>query len=60
MEYNQTLSRAGVYAIESLEQMSQAERLLSPVVWVTAAFAIAVWGGTLDAYYTLLFSKKMG
>ncbi|MFT5736104.1 MAG: hypothetical protein ACI9SG_000444 [Maribacter sp.] len=45
--------------IESLEQMSQAERLLfeTQPVWVTAAFAVAVWGGTLGCLL-LLFQKK--
>jgi hypothetical protein len=46
--------------IATLEQMSQAERQLfeSQPVWVTAAFAVAVWGGTLGCLL-LLFQKKI-
>lgn len=42
--------------IEDLEKMSQAERLLfeSQPAWVTGAFAIAVWGGTLGCILLLL------
>jgi hypothetical protein len=42
--------------IEDLEKMSQAERLLfeSQPAWVTGAFAIAVWGGTLGCLLLLL------
>ncbi len=41
---------------EDLENMSSAERLLleSQPVWVTGAFAIAVWGGTLGCILLLL------
>ncbi|MFT6994844.1 MAG: putative permease [Maribacter sp.] len=47
--------------IATLEQMSQAERQLfeSQPVWVTAAFAVAVWGGTLGCLLLLLFQKKI-
>lgn len=46
-------------SIEDLEKMSQAERLLfeSQPAWVTAAFAIAVWGGALGCL-ALLIRKK--
>ena len=42
--------------IEDLEKMSQSERLLfeSQPAWVTGAFAIAVWGGTLGCLLLLL------
>ncbi|GGG52007.1 hypothetical protein GCM10011414_22010 [Croceivirga lutea] len=45
--------------IEALEQMSQNERALfeSKPAWVTASFAIAVFGGTL-ASIALLLRKK--
>lgn len=41
---------------EDLEKMSQAERILleSQPAWVTGAFAIAVWGGTLGCILLLL------
>ncbi|WP_396637881.1 hypothetical protein [Maribacter sp. R77961] len=46
-------------SIETLEQMSQAERLLyeSQPAWVTGAFAVAVWGGSLGCI-ALLLKKK--
>ncbi|PIB30967.1 hypothetical protein BFP77_02600 [Maribacter sp. 4U21] len=46
-------------SIETLEQMSQAERLLyeSRPAWVTGAFAVAVWGGALGCI-ALLLKKK--
>lgn len=46
-------------SIEDLEKLSQAERLLyeSQPSWVTAAFAIAVWGGTLGCIALLLRKK---
>ncbi len=46
-------------SIETLEQMSQAERLLyeSQPAWVTGAFAVAVWGGALGCI-ALLLKKK--
>lgn len=46
-------------SIEDLEQMSQAKRLLyeSQPVWVTGAYAIAVWGGTLGCILLLLRTK---
>ena len=46
-------------SIESLEKMTQAERLLyeSQPAWVTGAFAIAVWGGTLGCLALLLRKK---
>ena len=44
---------------ETLAQMSEAERLLyeSQPAWVTGAFAIAVWGGSLGCI-ALLLKKK--
>ncbi|WP_299433494.1 hypothetical protein [uncultured Maribacter sp.] len=59
------LAGAGAYlqhaymSIEDLEKLSQAERLLyeSQPSWVTAAFAIAVWGGTLGCVALLLRKK---
>jgi hypothetical protein len=46
-------------SIETLEQMSQAERLLyeSQPAWVTGAFAVAVWGGALGCI-ALMLKKK--
>ena len=46
-------------SVETLAQMSDAERLLyeSQPAWVTAAFAIAVWGGSLGCI-ALLLKKK--
>lgn len=46
-------------SIETLNQMPQAERLLheSQPAWVTGAYAIAVWGGTLGCLLLLLRSK---
>mgnify|MGYP000589280540 CR=1 FL=1 len=46
-------------SVEDLEKLSQAERLLyeSQPSWVTAAFAIAVWGGALGCI-ALLLQKK--
>ncbi|WP_298475190.1 hypothetical protein [uncultured Maribacter sp.] len=46
-------------SIEDLEKLSQAERLLyeSQPSWVTAAFAIAVWGGALGCIALLLRKK---
>lgn len=46
-------------SIEDLGKMSQAERLLfeSQPAWVTAAFAIAVWGGALGCLALLLRKK---
>lgn len=46
-------------SVEALAQMSDAERLLyeSQPAWVTAAFAIAVWGGSLGCI-ALLLKKK--
>ncbi len=46
-------------SIEGLEKMSQVERLLfeSQPAWVTAAFAIAVWGGALGCLALLLRKK---
>ncbi len=46
-------------SIEDLEKMSQAERLLFELqpAWVTAAFAIAVWGGDLGCLALLLLKK---
>ncbi len=45
--------------VEDLEKMSQAERLLfeSRPVWVTGAFALAVWGGALGCIALLLRKK---
>lgn len=45
--------------IEDLSELPQAERLLyeSQPSWVTAAFAIAVWGGTLGCIALLLRKK---
>ncbi len=45
--------------IEDLEKLSQAERLLyeSQPAWVTGAFAVAVWGGTLGCLLLLLRKK---
>ncbi|EAR01279.1 hypothetical protein [Maribacter sp. HTCC2170] len=46
-------------SIEDLEKMSQAERLLheSQPVWVTGAFAIAVWAGLIGCIALLLRKK---
>lgn len=46
-------------SIEDLEQIPQAERLLyeSQPAWVTGAYAIAVWGGTLGCILLLLRTK---
>lgn len=46
-------------SIEDLGQMSQAERLLyeSQPAWVTGAYAIAVWGGTLGCILLLMRKK---
>lgn len=46
-------------SVEELEKMTQAQRLLfeSQPAWVTAAFAIAVWGGVLASVFLLLRKK---
>ena len=46
-------------SVEDLEKLTQAERLLyeSQPAWATAAFAIAVWGGTLGCIALLLRKK---
>lgn len=46
-------------SIEDLEKMTQAERLLfeTQPAWVTAAFAIAVWGGALGCIALLMLKK---
>ncbi len=46
-------------SIEDIEKLPQAERLLyeTQPSWVTAAFAIAVWGGTLGCIALLLRKK---
>lgn len=59
------LAGAGAYlqhalmTLDDLAQLPQGERLLyeSQPSWVTAAFAIAVWGGTLGCI-ALLLQKK--
>ncbi len=46
-------------SIESLEKMTEAERLLyeSQPAWVTGAFAIAFWAGALGCFALLLRKK---